>query len=284
MAQKRTMKGNKMKNRILTLTTCMVMMFFIACNLKFCANETPASGEIKQAQNETSDSEEIKQAQPNSFAWADGLCEYEGFFDLTKTTKQQIQNAYYLIANIDFIFSSEIDPPINEWKDIKRLNSSALKNAYLRENERLSKMELPENKIWETLRQEKLRVIEQWYKLYKIKCEAFLTDNMETLREFDKNDECLDFYATALIDGGDNLLSTWEHLTKLQASRNAYPDRIWAIYHEQSSSKNKFQYGKIQLFNYGWWNCAVKHIDKFDESKGWKEFEKLFISIKENCY
>ena len=258
---------NKMKNRFFTFMICIVMTLFIACNLKLCKNETSDSGEIKQTQ-------------PDSFVWYSD-CENEGFFDSTKMTKQQIQNAYSLIANTEF---DNNNPSIIKWEDIKRLNINALKNAYLKENERLSKMELPKNKIWERLRQEKLWDIEQWYKLYKIKCEAFLTDNMEVLREFDKNDECLNFYASALIDGGDNLLSAWKHLTELQAAKNGYPENIWAIYHEQSNSENKFQYGKIELFSYGWWNCAVKHIDNFDTSKGFEEFKKLFISIKVfNC-
>ena len=103
-------------------------------------------------------------------------------------------------------------------------------------------------------------------------------------REFDKNYKSLNFYATVLIDGGDNLLSAGKHLTELKASKNVSPERIWAIYHEQRNSENKFQYGKIELFDYGWWNCAVNRIDNFDESKEWEEFKKLFISIKEfNC-
>ena len=258
----------KIKSRVLTSMTCIVMILFAACNMRLCKNET-------------SDSQDSKQAQPNSFIWYDGgmLCEYEGFFDLTKTTKQEIQNAHSLVYSDEFIIKNS--PHVGELKDIKKLNCNAIKNAYLDEKKRLSNMELPKNKVWEILRQEKLRELEEFYKLFKIKCEAFLTDNMEVLREFDKKDECLDFYATALINGGDDLLSAWEHLTKLQAAKNGYPENIWSRYHAQRNSENKFQYAKIELLGYGWNNCAVKHIYNFDRSKGWEEFRKLFTSITE---
>jgi hypothetical protein len=234
---------------------------------------------MKLCKNETEDPKEIKQTQSASFVWHDELCEHEGFFDSTKMTKQQVQNAHSLISADEFRINN--NPFVVELKDIKRLNCNALKNAYLNEKKRLSNMKLPENKIWETIRQEKLREIEQLYKLFNIKCEVLLMDNMKALREFDKNDECLNFYATALIQGGDSLLSAWEHLTKLQASKNASPESIWSIYHEQRESENKFQYAKIQLLTFGWNNCAVEHINYFDDSKGWKEFKKLFTSIKE---
>ena len=245
-------------------------MVFAACNMKFCKNTA-------------SDSEDHPQAQQSSFAWDEGLCSYEGFFDSTKTTKQQIQNAYLLLSE-EFRINNSIH--VYKLEDIKRINKNALKNlekAYLDENKRMSSLELPKNKAWENLRQEKLRETKQLYKLYKIVCEAYLNDNMKALKEFDKNDQCLTYYSDVLIQEGDSLLSAWESFTEQQASQNSSPERLWAEYHEQRNSENKFQHAKVRLLTFAWWNCANEHIEYFDRSKGIEEFNKLFTSINEIC-
>ena len=259
-----------MKKKLLTLMTCIAMTLFIACNMKFCKSET-------------SDSEETKKEQPNSFVWyADDLCEYEGFFDLTKITKQQIQNAYSLCYSEWHTFDNNL-PSIHYLEGVKKINKNTLKdleNTYLNRKKKLSNFKVPENKFWETLRQGRLRETEQYYKFIKMKYEVFF-NNKSSLKEFDKNDECLTLYSDAIIQGGDSLLSAWEHLTKLSAAKNASPERIWSIYHERRNSEDKFLYAEMDIVSYGWNNCAVKYLDWFDDSKAMEEFKKLFTSIKE---
>jgi len=242
-----------MKNIVLFML-CIVTMFITVRN---------AASEPKQA----------------SFVWKDELCEYEGFFDSAKTAKQQIQNACLLAGGEEFNINNY--PAVFKLEDIKRLNINAFEKEYSDKKKRLSNMELPKDKIWETFRQEKLRELEQVYKLYKIEYEAYLNNNMEALRKFDKTDECLTYYSNALINGGDSLLAAWKRLTEEQASQNAYPEEIRVAYNEQRKSVNKFQYAKVYLLTFGWGNCAVKYIAWFDNSKASKEFKKLFTSIKE---
>ena len=254
-----------MKKKLLTLMTCIAMTLFVACKGK------------------TSDSEEAKQAQQDSFAWEyyDGLCKYEGLFDSEKTTKQQIQNAYLLAGGTEFDIAKR--PAVYKLEDLKRLSKNALnssKNEYLDKKKRLTNLALPKDKVWDTLRQEKLREMEQTYNLYMIEYKAYLDDDMEALKDFDKNDECLTLYSDALIKGGDTLLSAWESSIKLHAEKFSNP-RVLAEYMEQKDSDNKFNHAKIWLLAFAWGNCAVKYIDWFDSSKGRKEFEKLFTSVKE---
>ena len=258
-----------MKKKLLTLMTCIAMTLFIACNMKFCKSGT-------------SDSEETKQGQPNSFIWYYDLCEYEGFFDLTKITKQQIQNAYSLCYDYNHNTFTDNIPSVHIIKEIKQINKRTLKeleNAYLEKKKKLSKMELPKNEVWETFRQEDLWEMEQYYKVYKIMYEVWL-DNEEALREFDKNDECLTYYSNALIQGGDALLSAWEHLVKSRAVEFENPGALLR-YQEERDSEYKFLYGKKEILIFGWYNCANKHIEQFDDSRAMEEFKKLFTSIKE---
>ncbi len=218
-------------------------------------------------------------AQTTSFVWVDEMCEYESIFDSTKTTRKQIKSAYSLVMWDEFRIHNT--PSVHNLEDLQRLNIDTLENEYIDKKHKLVNLQLPDNKVWEVFRHEKLNEIEQLYKLSLITYKAYLTDEIEILNQFNKSDTCLTYYSSALINGGDSLLSAWEHLTKIQSEKNALPEKIWSKYFEQRNSENKFQYGKIQLLTFGWWNCAVKHIDYFDHQKAFKEFEKLFISTRE---
>jgi hypothetical protein len=235
----------------------------------------------------SSDSEKNKQQ--DSFAWNDDLCKYEGFFDPTKVKKQEIQNALSLISRNPEDLEN-YGPAVYELKDLKRISSNGfkkLKEVYQNQIKRLSEIELPKKKVWETMRREKLRETEQLYKKYKIVYEAYLTDNMQVLKEFDKKDKLLNLYADALINGGADLLSAWEHFIELQISKHGSPESRRTIYHEQLNSENKFKHAKIDLLTFGWGNCANEYIDHFGGSRGEKwskhneEYRKLFTSIKE---
>ena len=213
--------------------------------------------------------------QTSIFIWADDICEYESVFDSTKTTRIELQNAHLLmmdwgdfnIRNTPTIWNNSVD------------RREALKNEYVDKKTNLLDLDLPKNQIWETLRQEKLQEIEQFYKFSDVFYDVFLFDNMEAFGELEENESCL-YYSTALTLGGDSLLSAWRHLTEIQASRNARPENIWSTYQRQMNSENKFQYAKEQLLVFGWWNCAVEHMDGFNQRKAREEFEKLFTMTK----
>ncbi len=221
----------------------------------------------------------IVKAQTATFNWSDETCEYESLFDSTKTTRQQIKSAYSLVYWDEFRIQNT--PSVHGSEGLQRLNMDTLKNEYIEKKHKLLNLQIPDNKVWEGFRNEHLNEIEQLYKLSLITYNAFLTDEIEVLKQFKPNDPCLTYYSNALINGGDSLLSAWEHLTKIQSEKNGNPENIWSKYHEQRNSENKFLYGKIELLTFGWWNCAIDYVEYFDNQKAIKEFEKLFISTRE---
>jgi len=215
-----------------------------------------------------------------TFVWLDEMCEYESSFDSTLTTREQINNAYSFVGFNEFRISKT--PSVHKIEDISRLNLDSLDFEYNDKKSRLLKLKLPDNEIWETFRQKQLYEIDELYRLCKVTYNAFLTDNFQDLKKFNEDDTCLQFYSTALILGGDSLLSAWKYLTEIQASKNCCPEKIWMKYNEQVNSEIKFQHGKVQILTFGWWNCANRYIDYFVEyQKVYDEYVKLFTLTKE---
>jgi len=216
--------------------------------------------------------------QNSKFIWFDELCKYESIYNTTLYSENQILNCYSLlildefrIHNTPFVFKPE---------DIMRLNLDTLDNEYKKESQKLKSLDLPKNKVWETVKNKKLGELEQIYTLSRIAYKAYLDSIPTILKQFKKSDTCLIKHSDALISGGDKLLKDWYFITSLQAARNAFPQKIWDTYNEQLHSKNKFLYAKIEVTTFGWWNCALNHIEYFDNTHAVEDFKKLFISTK----
>ncbi|MGL5958657.1 MAG: hypothetical protein ACRCZZ_08745, partial [Phocaeicola sp.] len=143
---------------------------------------------------------------------------------------------------------------------------------------------LPKGEEWERMRMLQLKEMEQVYKLSKLAYQAYLSQKPQGLESFENPDTCTSYYARAIIIGGDSLLNAWKHLTQLQAEQNVSPKQVWKEYHQALNSKHKYEYAKLQVLSFGWWNCAIRLIEGFDEKKAYLIYERLFDNIKElNC-
>ena len=104
------------------------------------------------------------------------------------------------------------------------------------------------------------------------------------LRQFNKTDSNILKHANALIAGGDSLLNDWHEFTIKHAENNGWPEKVWSDYYLQLNSKDKFNYARIDVAAFGWWNCAVRLIDfaekTYDSDFQNSMFLKLFIKTK----
>jgi hypothetical protein len=156
----------------------------------------------------------------------------------------------------------------------------SLDNEYKRKSNQLRTFDLPKTEYWEDSRKGKLTELDQVYELNRI---AFLSiSNPRILKQFNHNDYCVDKHSKCLIAGGDSLLNDLYSLILDFERNNGNPANAQGKYDAILYSGDKFFNARLYVTSYGWWNCAIKYINRSNDiNSSEKEFRKLFLETKE---
>jgi hypothetical protein len=201
------------------------------------------------------------------------MCEFESTYDAKKYTERQLRDTLEMLS-VGF-FPNTIDPTPDSFADVKKLNVAKLDAEYQARTNSLKRLNIVPTKYWETLRQTYLKEMEQVYQLSRASILGY--ENPARLRDVTFADACVNKYVAPLTDGGDSLLAVWLEVNEATRRRNASPDRIKAIFEREMNSPEKFEYARVEVMRFGWWNCANAFIDREDKyEENEKEFKKLF--------
>ena len=222
--------------------------------------------------------------QKKTFKWSDQTCEYESTYDVRKYTENQLKNSYSITYNYTYQITQT--PSVFEPEDLTSLNPDSLDREYNTKISQLQTLDLPKTAYWNELKKSIIIELEQTYQLSRIAYQGYI--NPVYLKNWHYNDACLKKHADALIAGKDNLLNDWYELTTILVKNNCCPDRVWEKYEEQYKSANRSDYAKVYVTTFGWWNCAINHIErsdnKFNDTIKEQQFLNLFINTeKKDC-
>jgi hypothetical protein len=219
-------------------------------------------------------------AQKNIFKWNDEMCLYEGGFDSSKYTSEQLDNTYRLWFSSDFILETES----TAWtiEDVKKLSIDELNNEFEQKHNALKNLNVVNVKYWKNLKEKQLKELEQVYHLKKVTILAYR--NPSVLKDYALADSCLNKYYPALHDGGEKLLQAWKTLNEEKRKSNANPERLKGVFMTQYASPDKYKYARLEIMSFGWWNCANISIAYVNHDNEAEMFKKLFVKItKEEC-
>ncbi len=213
--------------------------------------------------------------QKSVLTWQDELCVYESKYNSRKYSEQQIRNCLGLVNGYHF----RIDhlPSVFNPEDIKRLVLDTLDNEFNKKVKELRNLDLPKSKYWTNLRNCIMSELEQVYSLSRIAYSSY--KDPISLKLWNYQDPCLRKHADAFIIGGDSLLKDWFELTSELVKNNCCPDKVWQNYSNQRSSKDSLIYAQVYVSTFGWWNCAIKYVNRC-QTHDTKEFLNLFITTK----
>jgi hypothetical protein len=222
-------------------------------------------------------------AQKSLFKWDGEMCQYEGTYDKKVISENQLKSCYQL--TYAYNFGIEHTPVVFHPKDIAKLSMDSLDEEYHCKVNLLNSLELPKSAYWEELRKSIATELEQTYQVSRISYMGYKDPTY--LKEWHKEDTCLSRHAKALIAGGDSLVNDWHDLTSEMVKQNCCPDVVWKEYNDQLDSEDRDLWAKVNIMGFGWWNCAIGHIErsenKFDTDRRLKEFMKLFSKTKVKC-
>ncbi|AFD09266.1 hypothetical protein [Solitalea canadensis] len=219
-------------------------------------------------------------AQTKTFKWTTELCNYEGVYDVSKVTEQQLKNTYDLWFNN--AYTLQTDATVWKPEELPNLSLDRLNKEYTTNVNKLKELDIVKLPCWEKLKEETIKEIEECYKLKAVTIKAY--NHPEVLKEYSQGPGECQKYADALIAGGDKMLAVWKEMEETQCKTNASPqncvDRFMNLY----NSSQKMEYAKIRLMAFGWWNCNNQQIPYLSRDvKMEEEFQKLFKNVKFEC-
>ena len=220
----------------------------------------------------------------DTLSWYTELCDHTGTFDTSKYTKKQLQDTYKLW----FAYSSLALLTRDKETDADKYNSfdskaqlKKLEAEYKSKKKELKNLALVSGKVWEELRQNRMKNIDEVYELCKINLEAYSNPKVLLKNRFTKY--CPD-YAEALASKDTlKLMAAWGKLLKEREEGNS-SDSSFDRYKNSLTPEARIAHARSYLLAYGWHNCANRQINHDTPNVNYQEaYGKLFVSVETEC-
>ena len=216
-------------------------------------------------------------AQLKKFRYSIFSCDYEGTYDSAKYSEAKLRATLKLINAGEFSINADATP--RRIADVPYLDVVALDREYAVKAAGLRKLPIVETAYFTSLRDRHLKELEQVYRLSKVTMQAY--NAPVTLRRYIGADSCVKTYADPLVNGGDDLLAAWRHVNEKARNDNIDPARVKSVFDRQFDSPEKYDYARIEVMTFGWWNCANHFVERVGYDGGQeKQFEKLFRRVR----
>lgn len=229
----------------------------------------------------------VQPASPNTtdtvatFTWSTEVCELTGRYNPQLFSAEQLKNTYDLWFGLSGM-QLENEQTVFNLEDIKKLNLKILTSEYEKKREQYGQMKIVDLPFWRTLKEQRMRELDDQYELAKLCIQAFSDPSVLTNNRFAKT--CRQ-YVTALTSPDTGILFTaWKVFAEEQKTKNGSPDKYMEGFYEKYNSPEKVDHAKIALITFGWGNCAnqtLTHLNRDEKME--TEYNKLFTDIKTAC-
>ena len=130
-------------------------------------------------------------AQTRTFTWSDELCEFEGRYDASKYSEAQLRNTTELRRGLSYGIS--VDATAWKIEDIPKLDVGKLDREYSKNRELLANLDIVNVPYWESVRQGRLKELDQVYRLSRATILGYRTPT--SLLEYKDADACIEPFA-----------------------------------------------------------------------------------------
>lgn len=221
-------------------------------------------------------------AQVRTFKWSGDMCEFTATYNSKRFTETELRNTARLLSYAQF--DLDYHTMVFKYEDIAKLDVAALDKEYARKSADLKSMMIVNLPYWETVRQRKMKEMDQAYQKRRTATLAFA--DPKALRDYNAAPACNLKYAEPLIAGGDLLYKVWLDVNMASRSRNGDPGRLKREFEAQLASPDRDKYAHVEVMTFGWGNCAnelIEYDPRTNDGTYLREFKKLFIRVRESC-
>lgn len=220
--------------------------------------------------------------QIRTFRYPSVLCDNRGTYNSRKYTEAQLRNTTKLFGEGEYRI--KYDATVWKYEDIAKLSVEALDREFKEKVSEIKSMKIVTGAFWESMRQAKIRELEQVHKLFKTTSQAYLKP--EVLLDYDRADSCKLKYARPIAAGGEELFRAWREVNLASQKANVDPGRLQRRFDQENSSPDRLRFALVETMMFGWWNCAnalIQRNEKASDGTAEEAFEKLFIKLKRDC-
>ena len=215
----------------------------------------------------------------NLFKFTTEVCENTGKFEKKLYTKSQIEGAYFLWFEFSGLTSNFIKTP----DDIKKLNLTNLVNEYNGKLNYLENLKTVNNNFWKSLKIQRIRELNEEFEAKKIHILAYTDSKYLLQNRF--SEHCKKYVSILNSENKSSIVKEWANLKETQKKNNSNPESLELKFQNQVNSNDKLVFAKINLIEFGWWNCINEMIFRVndDNENIRKQFYKLFKTVKSEC-
>jgi hypothetical protein len=220
--------------------------------------------------------------QNKTFTWQDELCEYRGSYDSKKYTEQQLTDTYKLVNGYEL--GLNYNAAVFRLDAIPELDVNELDREYKEKRQIILSLKIINSPYWEAVRKAKLSELEQYYALSRPTLLAYTEP--KNLKDYKGAEECKIKFAEPIMAGGSKLLTAWRKQNEIARTRNGDPERVRKEFEAQLASPRKYEYARLEMLTFGWWNCVNATIVQDTGSQDGthqKQFAKLFKKVTSKC-
>lgn len=221
-------------------------------------------------------------AQVRTFRWSGEMCEYTASYNSKKYSEVELTNTARLIGFGDFDLSYHT--MVFKYEDIAKLDVTVLDKEYAKKSEELKTLKIVNSPFWETVRQRKIKEMDQAYQKRRAETLAYVDPSV--LRNYKAAPACNAKYVEPLIMGGDSLYKVWLEVNMASRSKNGDPGRLKREFEARMASPDREKYAHVEVMTFGWGNCAnelIEYDQRNNDGSYLKEFKKLFVRVRESC-
>ena len=214
------------------------------------------------------------------FAFETNFCRHKGIYDPEKYSEQQVQDTYnlwYGSPTSKLYAKKRID---NEPFDYFIKEEDTLEKEYAETKKNYASLHYIHTPYWDNILKQRLHELKETYEFIKIDARAY--KDPQTLSTNAYSQYCSEYITALTTKDTTVLLNAWKKLTKEQAKNNTSAAKR---YNEMYNSADRLLYARLELLDYGWYNCANGYRDRINisEEDCIEEFKKLFVTVIDEC-
>ncbi|MFV0389731.1 MAG: hypothetical protein ACK5NT_13375 [Pyrinomonadaceae bacterium] len=223
----------------------------------------------------------IASAQVRDFKWNNELCRYSGKYDSKKYSEAELRDTQTIISMLGSSLLST-ETTAERVSEIENLNVAKLEKEYIAKRAEITGLKPVNTRYWLNVKNELLDHLDDYYELSKVTILGY--KNPKLIMDFKGSNACSFVYGSALADGGEHLIAAWQLVNWNNSAGNPNRDRIIRDFDERNSSPQRFDYARIEVMRFGWWNCGIWEIrDVAEQENVHQKFLKLFTKVTEEC-
>lgn len=249
--------------------TLLLFIVFGACSTNKVAKSKNVSTQ------DTTNNVVLETEPKGTFNWYLGLCNYEGVYDTTKYTREEIQNLFELSMMGILLQTSST---VADYEEAHTLRVEELDKEYNEKVSYFTSLKLPSD--YTHFKIKKLDKLQLEYNFKRKAIEAYT--NFKVLENSPPNCQK---YADAIIAQNETTIQACREMIEERVKSGSYSQSSLTTFESKVKSDHALKYATTQLLTYGWWNCVNEIIqdEDIDHDTIYPQFKSLFKDITEEC-